>query len=222
MMHVRRLVALLVLSLPVAFAWAADEDWRVDKDQDGIQVSTRAVEGWSIREIRAVTHLKTRLSSVVAVLDDIGAMPELHELVKMAEIAKRESDTRYQTYSIADMPWPLSDRDAYNQREIVQDPGSLAVTLTDKALDGVKPPQKDLVRVVKSTQTWVMTPAADGTVTVEMRMLSDPNGPIPASVINSLSVSAPFKTMTKLTAMVQQPKYAQARLAFIREPGGTS
>lgn len=214
-----QLLPLLLLLVATSPAWSADPGWRLEKDEKGIQIHTRAVEGWSIREIRAVTRYQGRLSSLVAVIDDAGAAPQLNEFVENSSVERRESETRYQTYSQTRMPWPLTDRDVLMQRQIVQDRSSLAVTITDAALDNVKPVQKDFVRIVRSRQEWRLKPAGDGSIEVELRMLSDPAGPIPSSLLNKLSINTPFNTVAKLKALAQRPPYAQARLAFIREPG---
>lgn len=209
-------VLLMLVALPLA---AADAEWRLEKDKDGIRIYSRAVEGWTIREIRGITRYQGRLSSLVAVIDDTAAAPELNEFVEKSAIERRDSQTRYQTYAQTRMPWPLDDRDVLMQRQIVQDPGSRAVTITDAALDKVKPVQKDYVRIVRSRQEWKLKPAADGSIEVELRMLTDPAGPIPSSLLNKLSINTPFNTLARLKALAQKPPYANARLGFIREPG---
>ena len=213
--------SLLIAVLP-SLAMAAEADWKLEKDKDGIQVYTRAVEGWNIREIRGATHVPAKLSSVVAVITDIAAQGELNEYVSQATVQNRESDTRYQIYALTKMPWPVSNRDVVNQRSIAQDPSSLVVTITDTAVDKASPePKSGVVRIVKSKQVWTLTPDAKGGVNAQMQLLSDPNGPIPASLINSMSVSTPFKTLGKLKALAQKPQYASATPAFIKEPAAT-
>jgi hypothetical protein len=214
--------AVLAAALSVASAAADDAGWHLEKDQDGIQIYSRAVDGWSIHEMRSTTHIAGRLSSVVAVITDVDAMHELVDVVAESKITQRDSDTRYQIYSLMKMPWPISNRDILNQREIKQDASTLTVTITDTATQDVIPLKKDLVRILKSRQVWTLTPTADGGVQVENRLLSDPNGPIPSSVINAMSVGTPFKTMTQLKALVQRPQYANAKPGFIKDAPGHS
>lgn len=224
--HVPRLTArrlcaaLLVVAATATSALAADAAWKLQKDKDGIQVSTRPVAGWQIHEVRGQVSIEARLSSLVAVITDETATPELTDLVEHSEVQNRESDTRYQIYARMKMPWPVSNRDIVNQREVVQDPQTLAVTITDAATSTGQPPNKDYVRIVKSTQRWILTPQADGSVQVESYILSDPAGPIPSSIINAMSVSTPFRTLTKLRELVKRPKYADAKLSYITEKSG--
>jgi len=207
----------LLLVLVSAPSRAADGDWRVEKERDGVQISTRAVEGWSIREIRGTVRIPARLSAVVAALDDPAATHEMNDLTVESKIVQRDSDTRYHLYNAMKLSWPVSDRDIVDQRQISQDPASLAVTIDDTAVADTVPPRKGFVRMVKSHQVWVLTPAGNE-VAVEMHALSDPNGAIPAAIINMMSIDAPLKTLERLRALAQTPKYAAARLAFVKDP----
>ncbi len=213
--------ALVMLAATATAAVAADTGgWKLQKDKDGIQISSRAVAGWDIHEVRGQVRIDARLSSLVAVITDESATPELTDLVEHSEVQNRESDTRYQIYARMKMPWPVSNRDIVNQREVVQDPQTRAVTITDTATSAGQPPNKDYVRIVRSTQRWVLTPQADGGVLVDSYILSDPAGPIPSSIINAMSVSTPFKTLTKLRELVKRPKYADAKLTYVAEKTG--
>ncbi len=207
----------LATALSAPASLASESAWQLQKDKDGIQIHTRPVAGWTIHEVRGTTRIEARLSSLVAVLEDPTATPELADIVEHSEVRNRESATRYQLYSRMKMPWPVSDRDILNQREIRQDPQTHAVTIIDTATAGQMPPDKDYVRIVKSRQQWTLTPLADGGVQVESLLLSDPAGPIPSSIINAMSVSTPFNSLSKLRELAVRPKYADARLTHIAE-----
>lgn len=217
MSRLRLLLTGFLLSV-VASSVPAAESWMLEKDADGIQVYTRAVEGERIREIRAVTRIPARLSAVVAVLDDVAAAPQLSEVVTESAILQRQSATRSQIYQVLKMPWPLDDRDLVNQRELHQDSVTLVVTISNVAIPEATPPREGRVRILKSRQQWVLTPERNGEVTAEMLALTDPNGSIPASAINAMSVGSPFRTLQKLREMAQSAKYRQASLAFVTEP----
>jgi hypothetical protein len=209
------LLSLLILSMPAA---ANDASWHLELDRDDVQVYMRPVEGWSIREIRGITRIPSRLSSVVAVINDPRAQGKLEERVTQAEIQHRESETRYQLHARLRMPWPVSDRDIVNLRTIVQDPVSLAVTITDTALANAPPqPGKGVIRIEKSTQTWSLVPHGTDEVIAQVTLLSDPNGSMPATLINSMSITTPYKMLRALNALAKESPYSTAQLAFVRD-----
>ncbi len=212
-MRYLQVLMMLMVVASVSSAMASGDAWRAEKDADGIRMYTRAVEGWDIREVRGVMQIKGTVSSLVAVIEDESVAPQLNEFVVKSSVVQRDSGTRYRLYTLTKMPWPLKDRDVLMQREISTDPASGVVTIVDDATRDLMPAKKGLVRIVKSRQQWTLTPAADGRVDVELRLLSDPAGPIPTSLINSLSVSTPFKTLVKLRELAQLATYANASTA---------
>jgi hypothetical protein len=210
-------IASLAFGLASFAAWSQD-GWRLEKNKDGIQVYTRAVDGWAIREFKGVSQISSDLSSLVAIITDIRASRELSEFVVEADIRHRESATHYQIYSATRLPWPMADRDILSQRDIAQDENSHVVTITDVAITDPEPARKGFVRIVKSRAQWKLSPVSRGTTLVETRTLSDPGTALPSPVIDALSVSTPFKTLSKLKELAARAEYAHVKLAFIQEP----
>src|SRR3546814_134777 len=163
--------------------------------------------------MRGTARIDAPLSAVAAVIDDVPAITKLNDVVAKAEVTQRQSATRYRVYAAMKMPWPVSNRDIVNQREIRQDPVTKVVTIIDTALPDAEP-RKDYVRIVKSHQQWRLTPTADGQTTVQIQLLSDPGG-IPAALINAMSVSSPFNTLSNLRKLAKQPKYANTMPEFL-------
>lgn len=217
MNNMRLTLLLLPLLGLLSGAVHAQENWRLEKEADGIQVYSRVVDGWSIRETRSSARLDARLGSLVAVLNDVNALRELNGFVKEARVLSSRDAAHYDFYSLVDLPWPMSDRDSVSRHSVEQDARTLTVTIRDEALSGQLPENKDLIRIPRSHQQWTLTPGTDGKVTVELRLLNDPGGSLPASFINASLVSTPMNSISKLGALARQAPYRDAKPAFIRE-----
>jgi hypothetical protein len=219
-MRRRALLVLPAALLLAGFASAAnaDEAWKLEKDADGIRIESRVVPGWKIHEMRGTTHIAAPLASVAAVIDDVNAIRKLNDIVVKAEVLQRRSATSYRVYAAMKMPWPVSDRDIVNQREISRDAATGAVTFVDTAVADAEP-RKGYVRIARSRQDWRLRPTANGETDVQIQLLSDPGG-IPAAVINAMAVSSPFNTLSNLRKLAGEPQYAQARPAFLAAPAG--
>lgn len=202
MPDLRPFVALVLVSmlssLSAQASAQASAEWRAEKEENGIRIESRAVPGWEIREMRGTAHFDGDVQSLVAVIEDVSVAPQLNEFVVESKVVQRDSESRYRVYTLTKMPWPLKDRDVLMQRVIERDPHSGAVTITDSALAEGVPEKKGLVRIVRSHNRWTLTPTAEGGVQIELLMLSDPAGPIPTSIINSMSVNTPLKTLNEL------------------------
>lgn len=219
MAKIIRLLGLVVLVWLLAGPAAAkDADWRLEKDEAGIQVHTRAVDGSAYRAIRGTTRVRGRLSSIVALLQDPEYWPKLNKLFSSVRVHKQVSPTESLLHIRMDMPWPVTDRDLLSRRQVAQNPVSGAVSITEIATTGLKNPEKSYVRIVRSSQRWILTPNRDGTVDLEWSTHTDPNGPIPAAIVNHLSVGAPFNSLTTLRAAIEAGEYRDAVLAYIVDP----
>ena len=63
------------------------EEWQLQKNEDGIQVYTRSVDGYPYKAIRSVIHLEnTRLSSVVSLIRNTKECPAWSTACKSATI----------------------------------------------------------------------------------------------------------------------------------------
>lgn len=210
---------LLVFCLFGGVAAASEAPWRLDRDRDGIQIYTRAVEGSDFRAIRGETRIRGRLSSVVALLQDMSFWPKLNKIISTASVHQQLSETESLVYLQMNMPWPVSDRDVLNRRQVRQDERTMVVELTEAATTSATLPiDSRYVRIVRSRQSWTLTPSRDGTVQVAWVTHTDPNGPIPASVVNLLSVGAPFESLTTMRNAIEGGRYQDASLRYIDEP----
>lgn len=187
----------LYLSLAVtANAVVADEaPWILKKKSDGIAVYSRDVANSAIDEIRAVADIIGPPDLVLAYLLNVTNRPRWNTLTAVAEALPNngkpgESSRVYLRY---DMPWPVEDRDmVMTMTSHVGRHGFVAeaVTSTYRRGDGA-------VRVTIASEQWDIQPSDQGS-TITMTVFMDPAGPIPAWLINSMSVSQPIEVMQRL------------------------
>ncbi|MBD2860148.1 hypothetical protein IB286_14190 [Spongiibacter sp. KMU-158] len=197
----------------------ADEAaWRLEKDSNGILIATRPVEGSAYREIRASTTIEGRVSSIVALLQDMSYWPKLNKIISSAELLQQLNASESQLYFQMDMPWPVTDRDVLYHRTIHQDDKSHAVILTDRALTGILPEKNGKVRVIESVQQWTLLPNDQGGVDVTWITHTDPNGPLPAKMVNWLSVGPPHESISVLRAAIERGEFSDAQVSNVAEP----
>jgi hypothetical protein len=108
---------------------ARAQDWKVAKASDGVEVSTRAVPGWGMKEFRAITRVHARLSSLVALLEDVGAYSQWFADCKEASVLKSAGPLERWVYFVNGAPFPLRDRDMISHMTFSQDPATGAVTV---------------------------------------------------------------------------------------------
>lgn len=213
----RRILALLVL-LSVVAPWAA-ADWqlaRVDEARN-IRVYLREVPNSPYKTFYAVTRVKASLSSVVAVLSDVPAMPQWIARMQSARLLKREADREIWVHGVYRLPYPFLEREAVLHSSLKQDKNGV-VEVATRAEKGFVPAHPKRVRLTSMQSAWRLTPEKFGMVRVELWGQGDPGGYIPPLLFNYNLPDEPAQTLRNLRQMLTREKYRDKALGYIREP----
>lgn len=197
---------------------AADEGWMLRKEAGGIRVYTREQPNSKFEAVRAEMILDdVRLASLVALIDDPSACALLESRCAEAYTLDRPSDSEHLIYRHNDMPFPIKDRDVVLHFSWRQNPDTLVVDLESRHVEGVLPVDPRRVRLPSVAVGWRFVPLADGRVEASSEGHIEPGANLPAWLLNTLLVDAPFKTMEAVAEVVRQPRYRDAELGFIRD-----
>ena len=213
-------LALAVFSIVVKIdnVYALDPDWILRKDQHGIRVYSQSVAGSQIDKVRGVTILKTSLNRLVTLLRDPEQRQSWDKLCGEAYIYERITDTEELVYLHVTLPWPVSDRDMLVRTRWAQDDDTLKVEMFSEAERNVLPPVNGLVRVKRANHFWELTPLGNGKVQVITVAHLDPEGALPAWLLNKLAVDSPFEALENIRLMIEDNNFIHRHYDFIKEP----
>ena len=177
-------------------------EWSLKKDQDGIQVYTRSVEGSAIDEFKAVITLdNAQLIDVLNAVTNVSGFVNLFPSCTESKVLEQQD--RYNTvhYIRTDVPFPVTDRDGVYEQRTKLDPGGASATVTIRALPDRLPENKKLVRITQASGTWTLTQVGNN-VNVVYQFHAEPGGSVPVWLTNSFIVDDPFGTMQNLRKIV--------------------
>lgn len=183
-------------------AWSSvDGDWELKKDSGGIAVYSQDVADSDINVIRAEAEIDVPLDVLLDLLMQADLKPTWNSIChKASVVGEGGSDTVTEhIYLQYDMPWPVADRDVVMSQRVERSDNT--VTISASAIVDIVPVDKKYVRVSKAWEEWVLTRRADDKVHLRMTAFMDPAGPIPAWLINAMSVSQPYEIMENLRSM---------------------
>lgn len=178
--------------------------WELQKDANGVQVYTRSIEGWDINEYKATGKIKTTLAKAVEAYRcgscrSQWASKRTSEVKNLKEITK---DKIY-TYSYADAPWPVSDRDNVVLVEYSY-PKSGTVVARITAVPDYIPRKSGVVRVERIQGSWTFEDLRNGYVQVTTQVVADPGGSVPTWLVNSNIVNGPHESLSGLKKYLEQ------------------
>jgi hypothetical protein len=182
----------LAVAISAGAVQAAENPWRLVKDEEGIQVYLQTVEGSKYQAYRGVAVIKAPLEKLVAMQEDVASACKWIHSCLQQRLLKTEGDQSW-LYSQFETPWPVQARDAIFHVTTRHDPAGVVVREL-AGEPGYQPEAKGFVRVNSATGFWRMTPTADG-VEVVYQMHTEPGGSVPGWLANSFVVDAPFNTL---------------------------
>lgn len=187
----------LAIAVPTA-AWA--DEWEVIDESDGIITSRKEVSGSSMLAFRGESDTDVHISRLLAVLLDANKGPEWVDLQTVSREVERISGEETVLYQVYDLSWPISDRDYLLRRITHFDAASKVATVTYNSVERADTPPDDCCVRAQALRTyWRLTAKPDGGTHVEVEVLTDPKGMLPAWVVNLVQRGWPRNSITGLT-----------------------
>jgi hypothetical protein len=210
----RLILFLLCTFLPSCFLHAQN-GWNFKSEKDYVKIYYRKTA--DLHALKLTTSFKTSQSGMSQLLSEIEHYATWCYKLKEAHMVKAISPTEFYYYARFNFPWPMSDRDVVLHTKMEQDPTTNVVISTSEAVPDLVPPVKDVIRIQHANTKWTLYPGADGWVYTEYELYSDPGGTLPDWLINLTLDMGPRETMNNMRGFLRQPKYQNAKLAFIKE-----
>ena len=200
-----KLITLLLLAVFCFISTVVSaQSWSLAKDKNAVKVYTRKIDGWGIKEYKAVFSVKASLKKVVRILKDVpGRYNWLHNTVEIREIARTPDAVSF--YNLVDAPWPVSDRDNITTFSFVQlNPTQVRVNMKLLKTHTKAPVYDGIVRIQKMKGYWLLTDKGNGIVEVLQQCVAEPGGSIPDWLANSAVVDTPYQSMYKLKKYIEK------------------
>lgn len=218
------LAAFLALALPTVApaAPAPADDWvlaRSDSARD-LRVYLRATPGSDYKRFYATTRVSASLTTVVAAISDVPAMPEWISRMSSARLLRRDGNREAWVHSVYKLPYPFVEREAVLHSTLRQLPSG-AVEIATRAEPSLVPANPKRVRLTRMSGLWRLTPEAKGVVKIELWGEGDPGGYVPHLLFNYNIAGEPQQTLRNLRQMVTREKYRAKKLPYIREAAGS-
>jgi hypothetical protein len=210
------LTILLLLSL-FAPSLTAQKNWELKKEQDGIRIFSRPGDNTRVNDMKVEMVLPARLSSLAALILDIGNYPNWSFSTDKSYVLKRISASELYFYTLIQSPWPVSNRDLTIHLHLIQDSATRVLSIYADEIANLIPEKKGFIRVPVSIERWTVTPLAGDKIKINYELKLDPGASVPRWLINMFATKGPFETFSHLREQIQKPRYRDASLPFIRD-----
>jgi ribosome-associated toxin RatA of RatAB toxin-antitoxin module len=195
-----------------------ENDWVLKKQGEEVRVYNRSLDTTTIKELKAVTQIKTSLSSIIALLNDRETYPQWVYKCGESRLIKKISDEEGIYYQNVVAPWPVDNRDFVVDVKVWQEADTKVVHQTSTCIPDYIPKKEGHVRITQFKALWTLTPLKNGMVNCEYELLVNPGGSIPIWLVNIAATDGPYETTVNLRTWVLKDKYQKTKFSFIKEP----
>jgi len=212
----------LVLDESLVTKVAADSeyDWKMVRDEDGIQVYLKSIWADDIKSFRGTTLVNSSLDSLLAIILDISACTNWIYHCKDPLLLSKVSFSENYHYQVHQLPFPAQNREFIFHSKMEHSPDTGTVHIHIKAVPGFCQehsqhctliPKTSLIRVKHSHGHYLLEPTSNHSTRVTWTHHTDPGGHLPRWLINSLIIEMPFRTLQGLRKEVLNEQYQKAR-----------
>lgn len=214
---------LFFITIVISLNVLAEDDWQKTLEKEGIEVYKKDSKNSDIQSLKARGIVRAPIDKIITILRDVDNSTKWVPNLLDRKYIKNVSDTEAILYDVTDMPWPITDRDTVVHHTLVLSEDKKSVILNFlSASNDLKTKDSSKVRAEILTGYIRFTPIGDHTE-VEMFILVDPKGNIPAWAVNIVQVSMPYdfiKALDKfaIKSTLPTPQGIKNLLDLIQQP----
>jgi hypothetical protein len=176
----------------------ADENWRLIREEQDIQVYSRDNTDLLLKSVKGVVKIQASMDDLLEVLADTKTCSQWLYQCKFSRTIKQPSFVERYDYIVTDMPWPVWDRDVVVRSVFQQNRATKQVEIKFSSSPNSVPLKPGLVRVRRMEGRMLLTPQGKKTVQVIYEVSVDPAGKIPKWLVNQTAEDFPFYSLKKL------------------------
>ena len=178
--------------------------WELKRDEGGIRVHVRKIEGSSILEYKGTVMVKAGIEKVVGLFEDDARTAEWFYECTDSRVVKTYTPDDKILYATIHMPWPVKDRDIVFRQIRSVDSDSGTVRYETSAVPRDYPDQKGKIRMPYMKGRWLFTPLAKGGTEISYQEHSEVGGHIPDWLVNRLAVNIPFNSLERFRDLLSR------------------
>lgn len=205
------ILAILFQSPFMGIGNAAESEWKLYKEENGIKGYEHGVKDSDYLETRAETIIEAPMEVVLEVLMDIRSFPEwMHACVDAVPLEQKDILNRI-LYFRQDAPWPTKDRDAIIHSVTSMDyenPGSITKLESIDNYEYKESPE-NTTRMIKYKGEFDLRMLDRNRTRMTYTAFSEPGGFAPAGIAAGVIRKVSFNTTKNMIEMAKQKKYIE-------------
>ncbi|WP_224484954.1 START domain-containing protein [Robertkochia aurantiaca] len=194
---------LFIICLLTVFIDCRAQSWDLRKHEKDIRVFTRKLDTTDINEYKAVMVANTSAAHALQVITDADNLWQWNAATKSSKLVRKISDNELILYIRNDLPWPIRDREHVCHITISKNDDKEFYITIDPAKESEIPSSDEVIRISNFKGHWSIRELDPGKVEITQQLYGDPNGPIPAWLLNACLTEMPLDSFRNLKLILE-------------------
>jgi hypothetical protein len=176
----------------------AQNGWALDKEKDGIKISSRHAEASQFNDIRVELDLSGTVEQLAGILLDVNHYKDWSYATKKSILIKHLGPGKLIYYTEIEVPWPATNRCFYANFDMKENTAAHSVQVISENLPDYGSVSSDLMKVPFTKGVWNITTISKEKIHVDYVLELNPGGSLPAWVLNLFSTKGPLETFENI------------------------
>jgi hypothetical protein len=195
-------VTCIIIAIFLTFDVAQANDWRLIKEQQGIQIHYRYPDGSRYRQYQGEVVVNAKPDRIVRFFQDLEKISEWHYRTKQVTVLNIINPTDAYVHIINIPPWPIRARDVVCKVSLRIDDSTDQISITLTSVDNKLPATEQYIRIPDLVAEWLIRPLSDNSSSIRYHIHMDPGGNIPVWLFNNFSMDVPLLSLIKLRRLL--------------------
>jgi hypothetical protein len=178
-------------------------DWKLEKQKNGISVFTKNIQSSKFKEIKVDAVLSGKLTKMDSIIRDVKNHKQWIYHTKNAYPVKYISNNEIIYYEETAIPWPFKNRDVVIDMKLYMDTIRHTLTISSYNVDHVLPANADIVRVPFLSLDWDIKELDKNQLHIQYYFIADPGGSLSPWLANFFAVTGPYDTFSNLANLLK-------------------
>jgi hypothetical protein len=195
----------ILISVCISQGLYAEDNWKLVKNTDGIEVYIRPYKNSGFNECKGITTILAPMDIVCRILSHAPLHRKFTHKCYDSFFVKPWENDHFVHYFAFKLPWPVWDRDLVYDTHAETNPEMNILIFHCLAVKEPIVPYRDkTIRVINSEHTWILEKISPDKTRVTYQNFMDPAVHVPDFVINILTKDAPYYSLKNLRDLVQE------------------
>ena len=197
--NVTKLFLLVLFYLPHK---SYTQQWELNKDRNGVKVYTRQSDAAKLKEYKAVVLAKSSVEKALKIITDGDNLWKWNHKTAESKTIKTISDSEFVFWMKNNLPWPVKNRDLVSRIKVShQEDGTVIISIAPETTYSV-PVDSNSIRLKNFKGHWLLVPKGEY-VEITQQLYGDPEGFLPAWIVNTFITNAPYYTFLNLKEILE-------------------